>query len=155
MKQTQRMPSLFGSNRVIGAALAVLAAIVLIGHPARSEERAPSSQEERHREQERHRYEVITEGLLGNPAFSVQFRSAALRLGVRDLIMGPGQAQSVPTHVRTLMELRGGGVVTIINDESQQRLPGDFWIVEQGSTLSLQNDGDVAVIRAIQLFEGR
>jgi hypothetical protein len=138
---------LFGANRVTVAAVLLVAASGLTGRSAQSQD--PN------REKERPSYQIVAKGLLANPAFSVQFHSAPLRVGIRDLIMGPGQAQSVPTPVRTLMELRGGGVITIINGESQQRQPGDFWIVERGSALSLQNDGDVAVIRAIQLFEGQ
>ena len=136
------MSTLFGTNWTVIAIL-LMAAGVLTSYSARSQDpNLPS-------------YEVVTNGLVANQALSVQFRSAPLRVGIRDLIVGPGQAESVPTPVRTLMELRGGGVITMINGESQQRVPGDFWIVERGSALSLQNDGDVAVIRAIQLFEGQ
>ena len=149
------MRSLIGTNRVIVTAVALVTASVLTSLPARSEEPVPSSRDERDREREGIRYEVITKGLLANPTFSVQFRSAPLLVGIRNLIMGPGQAEEVPTPVRTLMELRGGGVVTIINGQSQERQLGDFWIVERGSALSLQNVGDVAIIRAMQLFEGQ
>ena len=144
----------FLSGRVIVAMVTLVTASMLLSHPAWSEETVRSAQLPP-TQQEPTRYEVITKGLLANPPFFVQFRSVPLRLEMRDLIMGPGRAEGVPTLVRTLMELRGGGVVTVINGERHERSPGDFWIVDRGSALSLQNAGDVAVIRAIQLFEGR
>jgi hypothetical protein len=100
-------------------------------------------------------YQIITHGLLGSPVFPVRFRSADLRLEIRNLIMGPGAAQAVATPNRTIMELRGGALVTTINGEKRERRPGDFWLVEPGSTLALENQGDVAVIRAIYVFAGR
>lgn len=100
-------------------------------------------------------YEVITKGLLGDTPFSVQFRSAPLRLEIRNLIMGPGITDVVPTANRALMELRGGGVVTTINGQRQERRQGDFWTVEKGSRLIIESTGDVAVIRAIYVIEGQ
>lgn len=99
-------------------------------------------------------YEVITKGLLGSPVYPVQFKSAALRLDIRNLIVGPGTAQGIPIKERTLMELRGGGVVTTIDGQKQTRRAGDFWVVERGSALSIENAGDVAVIRAMEMVEG-
>ena len=99
-------------------------------------------------------YEIIAKGLLGSRLFPVQFRSADLRLEIRNLIMGRGEARAVPTPDRAIMELRGGGVVTTIDGEGRERRPGDFWRVEKGSTLTLENRADVAVIRAIYILEG-
>ena len=99
-------------------------------------------------------YQVITKGLLGGPVYPVQFRTAKLRLETRNLIMGPGRAESVPTPVRTIMELRGGALTATLNGKRQEHVPGDFWVVNKGDTLSLENQGDVAIIRAVQISEG-
>jgi len=80
--------------------------------------------------------------------------TAAVRLEVRDLVMGPGIARDIPLGARVLMELRGGAAVTTIDGTKQERRPGDFWEVPKGSVLTIENPGDVAVIRAIYLYEG-
>jgi hypothetical protein len=99
------------------------------------------------------KYEVIVPGMVANSPFDLQFRSADLRLQVRDLIMGRGEARDVPVPARILMELRGGGVSTTINGAKSERTQGDLWIVEKGDRLTVQNDLDVAVIRAVYIFE--
>lgn len=97
-------------------------------------------------------YQVLTKGLLAGPVFPIQFRTAKLRLETRNLIMGPGKAESVPITTRTIMELRGGAVTATLNGKRVEHVPGDFWVVKQGDTLSLENQGDVAVIRAVQIY---
>jgi hypothetical protein len=98
-------------------------------------------------------YEIVAQGLLSNPTLAIEFKAAPVRLEIRDLIVGPGVARAVPVPGRTLMELRGGGVITSINGDKRDRRPGDFWTVERDSSLSLENKGDVAVIRAIRIIE--
>jgi len=99
-------------------------------------------------------YEVLAKGVVGSPPLQVQFTSAPLRLDLRNLIMGRGQTESIPVPTSILMELRQGGVTTTINQQQQERRQGDLWVVEQGSALTMQNPGEVAVIRAIYIFEG-
>src|SRR5439155_23386262 len=82
---------------IFGLLLIVLAAPDVI----RGQVAAPPAQQ----------YEVITKGLLGDPAFSVQFRSAPLLLELRNLIMGPGITDAVPTANRAPRAPRRGGVV--------------------------------------------
>jgi hypothetical protein len=57
--------------------------------------------------------------------------------------------------VRTIMELRGGAVIATVNGKRVEHVPGDFWVLERGDTLALENQGDVAVIRSIQIREGK
>jgi hypothetical protein len=99
-------------------------------------------------------YEVIVPGLIGNSPYTLEFRSANLRVEVRDLIMGPGAANDVPTPARTVMELRGGSIVTVINGQRTRRAQGEIWRISPGDRLSLENPYDVAVIRAMSVFEG-
>jgi len=99
-------------------------------------------------------YEVLTKGLLGGPPLSLQFRTARVRLVVRNLVMGPGSADSVPTPTRIVLELRGGALTARIDGKTAEHFPGDFWVLEKGSAVSLQNRGDVVVIRAIYVLEG-
>lgn len=101
------------------------------------------------------RYEAATPGVLVSPGRPLQFRSADVRLEIRDLILGPGPARAVPTPGRALMELRGGSVVTTIDGQKQERRAGDFWVVAKGSALSLENLGAAAVIRSFTIVEGK
>jgi hypothetical protein len=99
------------------------------------------------------KYEVIVPGMVANTPLTLQFRSADLRLVVRDLIMGRGEARNVPVPARIVMELRGGGVTTTIDGAKAERTQGDIWTVEKGQSLTVQNPYDVAVIRAMYVFE--
>lgn len=99
-------------------------------------------------------YSLLTQGMLAGPVFPYQFKSAPLRLEVRNLIIGHSKASDVPTPTNILMELRGGAVITTINGQTQERIQGDFWTVEKGSSLAIENQGQAAVIRAVYVFPG-
>lgn len=95
------------------------------------------------------RYEVVAPGLLGNAIVRFSLDGGALRLVMRDLVMGPGEAKDIPIPSDALMELRGGAIVTTIDGQAQSRQQGDFWEVPKGSRLSFKNVLDVAIVRAI------
>ena len=99
-------------------------------------------------------YSLVTDGLLAGPVFPYQFQSAKLRLEVRNLILGHSKASDVPTPTDILMELRGGAVIITINGQAQEHIQGDFWTVEKGSRLAIENQGQVAVIRAVYVHAG-
>jgi len=99
-------------------------------------------------------YELLAKGVVGSAPFQIQFKSAPLRLDIRNLIMGRGETEAIPTPTQILLELRQGGVTTTINQEKVNRSQGDFWVVEKGSAFTIQNSGEVAVLRAIYIFEG-
>lgn len=100
------------------------------------------------------KYEVIVPGMVANSPFTLTFQSVGLRLEVRDLIMGRGVASDIPTPNRAVMELRGGNVITTINDERIVRVQGDIWRISPGDRLTIENPYDVAVIRAMAIFDG-
>jgi hypothetical protein len=114
----------------------------------------PLAAQERPPEPFETKYEVIVPGLVGNSPYTLEFHSTNLRVEVRDLIMGHGSANDVPTPVRAVMELRGGTIITTINGIRTQRLQGDIWRVSAGDRVSFDNPYDVAVIRAMAVFEG-
>jgi hypothetical protein len=99
-------------------------------------------------------YSLVTQGMLAGPVFPYQFQSAKLRLEIRNLIIGHAKASEVPTPTDMLMELRGGAVITTINGQAQERMQGDFWSVEKGSSLAIENQGQAAVIRAVYVYPG-
>lgn len=116
--------------------------------------RMSTAQEAREKPGETPYYSVVTEGMIASPVFPYQFQSAKLRLEVRNLIMGHSKANDVPTPSDILMELRGGAVITTVNGQAQERIQGDFWTVEKGSKLAIENQGQVAVIRAVYVYPG-
>jgi hypothetical protein len=119
-----------------------------------SQERGQSPQPKKHENRQASPYELLAKGVVSSAAFQVQFKSAALRLEIRNLIMGRGETESIPTPSRVLLEVRQGGVTTTINQEKLSRSQGDFWVVDKGSIFTIQNSGEVAVLRAIYIFEG-
>jgi hypothetical protein len=99
-------------------------------------------------------YELLAKGVVSSAPFQVQFKSADLRLEIRNLIMGHGETESIPTPTRILLEVRQGAVTATVNREKQSRNQGDFLAVDKGSSFAIQNSGEVAVLRAIYIFEG-
>jgi hypothetical protein len=110
----------------------------------------------RGKEQERQplQYELVAKGVVATPSVKIQFKSAPLRLEIRNLVMGRGETESIPTPTRILLELRQGAVTTTINQQKHGWNQGDFWVVDQGTSFSVHNSGEVAVLRAIYIFEG-
>ena len=104
-------------------------------------------------ENSRPQYEVLAKGIVASPTFSAQFKSAPLRLEFRNWVMGRGETETIPTPTRILMELRQGTITTTLSGEKNERQQGDFWMVEKGAALSIQNPGEVGVVRAIYIYE--
>ena len=99
-------------------------------------------------------YTLLTHGMLAGPGFTYAFATGKFRVEARNLIMGRAKASNVPTPADAVMELRGGAVTTEINGRVQERTEGDFWTVEKGSHLDIENKGAVAVIRAVYVYPG-
>lgn len=99
-------------------------------------------------------YEALAKGIVASPTVRIQFKSAPLRVEVRNLVMGRGETEPIPVPTRVLFEVRQGAVTTTLNREKQERHQGDFWTVDKDSALTIHNSGEVAVLRAIYIFEG-
>ena len=99
-------------------------------------------------------FQLLAKGIVATAPFQVQFKSAPLRLEIRNLVMGRGVTESIPTPTRILLELRQGAMTTITNQEKHEWHQGDFWVVDKNSPFTIQNSGEVAVLRAIYIFEG-
>jgi hypothetical protein len=87
-------------------------------------------------------YSLHTQGMITSPVFPYEFQSAKLHVEIRNLILGHAKADQVPTPTDILMELR----------QSHERMQGDFWTVEKGASLAIENRGQAAVIRAVYLY---
>ncbi len=138
-----------------GAFLIAAVALVAVGNLLLAQEKGAGKQSQKEENRQLAAYEVLAKGIVGSAPLQVQFKSAALRLEIRNLIMGRGETESIPTPTRMLLEVRQGAVTTSINQEKQTRNQGDFWIVEKGNSFTVQNSGEVGVLRAIYIFEGK
>jgi hypothetical protein len=98
-------------------------------------------------------YEIVSQGLLGSPLVPIQFKTANLRLEIRDLILGRTFVRTLPATTRTILEVRGGAVTATLNGQTKTYVPGDWFVIEEGDVLEMRNKGDVTVIRAIYVFE--
>jgi hypothetical protein len=98
-------------------------------------------------------YVLLTQGMLAGPVYTYPFSTTHFRVEVRNLIVGHATAHDVPIPTDVVMELRSGAVTTAIGTSTQERTEGDFWTVAKGSHLDVENQGQVAVIRAIYIYK--
>lgn len=130
----------------------VLPVTLAIGLSAQEEKGADQSKREEAKQAPA--YEPLAKGIVGSGPLRVQFKSAPLRLEIRNLVMGRGETEAITAPTRILLEVRQGAVTTTAKQERQSHTQGDFFAVEKGSTFTIQNSGEVAVLRAIYIFEG-
>src|SRR5216683_115427 len=83
----------------------------------------------------------------------IQFKSMPLRLEFRNLTMGKGISEAVTLPTQVLMEVRLGQVNATVRGAKHEYHQGDFWVAEKGDSVVLENPGEVAVIRAIYIYE--
>ena len=100
-------------------------------------------------------YEVLAKGVVASRVVPIQFKSTPLRMEFRNYLMGKGITDkfSVPTQV--LMEVRLGQVNASVNDQRHEYHQGDFWVVESGSSVVLENPGEAAIVRAMYIYAGK
>ena len=98
-------------------------------------------------------YEVLSKGVVASRIFPIQFKSTPLRTEFRNLIMGKGISEAVTFPTQVLMEVRLGQVNATVRGAKHEYHQGDFWVAEKGDSVVLENPGDVAVIRAIYIYE--
>ena len=135
-------------------AFPVATLIVLLGASVHSQQ-AVSPNITAQNQQPETKYETLAKGIAATLPFQVQFISAPLRLEIRNLLMGRGTTETIPTPTRILMEVRQGAITATTSQGKHEWRQGDFWAVENDSSLTIQNDGEVAVIRAIYIIEGK
>jgi quercetin dioxygenase-like cupin family protein len=51
----------------------------------------------------------------------------------------------------TIVQLRGGKLITVINGKRQERQEGEFWTVPAGATMSVETEDDTATIQTIEI----
>jgi hypothetical protein len=82
---------------------------------------------------------VLAPGIAASAPFPVPLRTVRARIVVRNFAVGQGTAKDVPNPNFAVMELQSGHVFTTVGGDRQERVPGDFWAVEKGATISFEN----------------
>lgn len=79
-----------------------------------------------------------------------------VRVDVRNWIIGSGmRIDELPLPFRGLMvvQLRGGELTTVIDDERQERLEGEIWTVPAGVAMRLETEDDSAIVQTVVVGE--
>ena len=97
---------------------------------------------------------LLAPGIAASAPFTVPLRTVPLRMILRNFAVGQATAKDVPNPSFAVMELQSGHVFTTIAGTRQERVPGDFWTVDKGATISFENPHphSAAVIR-VTYFE--
>jgi hypothetical protein len=82
---------------------------------------------------------VLAPGIAASAPFTVPLRTLPARIVARNFAVGEGKAKEVPNPSFAVMELLSGHLFTTVGGNRQERVPGDFWTVEKGATISFEN----------------
>lgn len=122
----------------------------LIALPIFAQPQTPPRQTAR----EQFTHELLAPGIAASAPFAVPLRTVPARVVLRNFAIGHGQAKDVPNPHFAMMELNVGHVFTTVSGERKERVPGDFWTVRKGTTISFENPHEhaAAVVR-VTYFE--
>ena len=96
-------------------------------------------------------HELLAPGIAASKPFPIGLRTVPARLVLRHFAIGRGMAKDVANLQFALMELDAGSVFTTIAGDRKERVPGDIWTVDKGTTISFENPypAAAAIIRVI------
>jgi hypothetical protein len=96
-------------------------------------------------------HQLLAPGIAASAPFPIALRTLPARMVLRHFAIGHGQAKDVPNPSFAVMELNAGNVFTTIAGDRKERVPGDIWTVEKGTSISFENPqhAAAAIIRVI------
>jgi hypothetical protein len=105
----------------------------------------------------RYTHSLLAQGIAASAPMTVTFRTVSAQMVLRNFVVGRGVAKDIPTAGFAVMELHVGHVFTTIAGDRQERVPGDFWTVDQGATITFENPEaqSAAVIRVMSFDANR
>ena len=83
-------------------------------------------------------YTLLAPGIAASAPVTVPLRTVPARLVLRYFAVGQGTAKDVPNSSFAVMELHAGHVFTTVAGDRQERVPGDFWTVPKGATITFE-----------------
>ena len=84
-------------------------------------------------------HSLLAPGIAASAPVTVQLRTVPARLVLRNFVVGQGTAKDVANSSFAVMELQAGHVFTTIAGNRQERVPGDFWTVDKGTSITFEN----------------
>gem|GEM_PF-5410438 len=82
---------------------------------------------------------VLAPGIAASAPFTIPLRTVPARIVARNFAVGEGTAKEVGNPHFAVMELLSGHLFTTTAGKREERVPGDFWTVEKGATISFEN----------------
>jgi len=127
-------------------------AAALVALPLAAQQREPPPQPQQPEKGFTHF--VLAPGIAASVPFARTLRTIPLRILEQNLAIGRGEGRQMVVPFFAMMELDVGNVFTTIGGNRQERVPGDFWTVDKGTTISFDNPHEhaAAVIR-VTYFE--
>jgi hypothetical protein len=120
--------------------LALLAPPLLAQQPAQPSGAAPAVT-----------HKVLAQGIAASEPLSLSLRTLPARMLVRHFAVGLGKTKDVAIPSFSVMEIEVGAVFTTIGGERKERVPGDVWTIDPGTTIGFENPhaGTAVIIRVI------
>jgi hypothetical protein len=87
---------------------------------------------------------------------TTRLRGKEVRVAIQNWSMINRQkidALKLPLRGLTVVQLRGGRIITIIDGKRQKRRAGEFWTVPPSSKMGLETEDDSATIQTIVVAE--
>ena len=99
-------------------------------------------------------HSLLAPGIAASAPVTIPLRTVAARMILRNFVVGRGTAKDVANPSFAVMELQSGHVFTIVTGSRQERVPGDFWTVDKGATITFENpDAHSAAVVRVTYFE--
>jgi len=102
-------------------------------------------------------HQLLAPGIAASSPFAIRLRTVPAGVVLRNFAIGRGEAKDVPNPDFSVMELNVGHVFTTVGSERIERVPGDFWTVAKGATISFENPDEhaPAIIRVTSFQPSR
>jgi len=102
-------------------------------------------------------HSLLAQGIAASAPMTVTLRTVPGQMVLRNLVVGRGIAKDVANPTFAVMELHAGHVFTTLAGDRQERVPGDFWTVDKGATITFENPEaqSAAVIRVTSFDANR
>jgi quercetin dioxygenase-like cupin family protein len=79
-------------------------------------------------------------------------KPAVVHVAIHDwLIQGKQKIEKFPAQGQLLVQLHSGKITTVISGKEEKHLPGDFWVVPAGASMSVQVTSESAALHVVAL----
>jgi hypothetical protein len=100
-------------------------------------------------------HSLLAPGIAASPPVTIALHTVPARMIVRNFVVGHGTAKDITNSSFAVMELHSGHVFTTIAANRQEHVPGDFWTVDKGATITFENpEAHSAAVIRVTYFEG-